>query len=101
MEKCYLLIKHGYTFTNLLETLPSSLNLFLMIGQYNNGKYEGSHFASFLPFNHCVVRDRSTILRNYGYTSYRYFYPCLCLNKTVTIETSFLVLLNHGKLQST
>ena len=57
--------------------------------------YEGSHFASFLPFNLCVVRGRSTILRNYGYSSNRYFYPCLLfecfiynLPATVTIETS-------------
>ena len=57
--------------------------------------YEGSHFASFLPFNLCVVRGRSTILRNYGYTSNRYFYPCLLfeffiynLPATITIETS-------------
>ena len=57
--------------------------------------YEGSHFASFLPFNLCVVRGRSTILRNYGYTSNRYFYPCLLfeffiynLPATITIVTS-------------
>ena len=67
----------------------------------NDEKYEGSHFTSFLP-NHCVqcvFRGRSTILRNYGYTTYRYSYPCLLfefsfcnLPATVTIETSFLVL---------
>ena len=94
--KCYQLVKHGYTFRNLLETLPSWLNLLLMIGQYVIDEiYEGSHFASFLPFNLCVVRGRSTILRNYGYTSNRYFYPCLLfecfiynLPATITIETS-------------
>ena len=26
-------------------------------------EYKGSHFSSFLPFNHGVVRGRSTILR--------------------------------------
>ena len=43
----------------------------------------------------CVVRGRSTILRNYGYTSNRYFYPCLLfeffiynLPATITIEMS-------------
>ena len=50
------------------------------------------NFASFLPFNHCVVRGRSTILRNYGYSTYRYSYPCLLFEATVTIETSFLIL---------
>ena len=33
VENRYLHIKHGYTLRNLLETLPSGLNLVLMIGQ--------------------------------------------------------------------
>ena len=67
-------------------------------------KYKGSHFTSFLPLNHWVVRGRLTILRNYVDTTYRYFYPCLLfecsfcyLPATVTIETSFLVLLIESR----
>ena len=64
---------------------------------------ESSHFASFLPFNHCVVSGRSTILKKIMdillFYFLRYFYPCPLLECIfgnlpvfITIEMSFLVL---------
>ena len=60
-------------------------------------KYEGSHFASFLPLTFVLLgADRQFFKENNGYSTYKVFLSVsFSLNvpsATITIETSSLVL---------
>ena len=61
-----------------------------MIGQLRKTRYINAAIL-LVSIQPGVVRSRLTILRNYGDSTYRYFYPCL-LFATVTIESSLLLL---------